>query len=373
MKILWQGFLANNHSWSLVGQNTCRQLVKLKHDVDMFSTNGNKLFPKDLANNLIGYDDNNKIIGKTPTDIYDMQLSFTALKNFPLYLNHGVKNRFGMWCFEFEGKNTLPDGFAKNYKFCDKLIAPSKHAKQVFVDSMIPENHVEIIPYGVDEEFITGTDIYPIKTNKRFKVLCNIAQPHLRKNIPGILEAWGKAFTKKDDVALVLKVSKPNQIKQCFEVDVNQIFNSFEKKYPDHAEIVKINEFLPRISPLYRACNALLSLSHAESFLMPALETLTSKKLLIVSNHGGQTDFCKTTNSLLVNGKLIKANPNMIYWQKKNNAFVFNPDTDHAAEQLQYAFKNEQDLLKSFNESFEHIRYNYTWDKVTNKILDLVR
>jgi glycosyltransferase involved in cell wall biosynthesis len=339
----------------------------------MFSTNGNKLFPQDLAPNLIGYEDNGKTVGKKPSDIYDMQLSFTALKNFPLYLKHGIKNRFGLWCFEFEGKNTLPDGFAKNYKFCDKLIAPSEHAKQVFVDSMIPANHIEIIPYGVDNDFIQGTDTYQLKTNKKFKVLCNIAQPHLRKNIPGILDAWGKAFTKKDDVVLVLKIAKINKINQPFEVNVNNIFAAFEKKYPDHAEILKISDFLPSMAPLYRACNALLSLSHAESFLMPALEALASKKILIVSNHGGQTDFCKTTNSLLVNGKLIKANPNMLYWQSKNNAFVFDPNTDHAAEQLQIAFRKENELLNSFDKSFNEIRYNYTWDKVTNKLLELVR
>ena len=54
-KVCYLGFLGKLHSWSLVGQNICRELKFMGHEVHMFSTNGASHFPEDLKNNLIGY------------------------------------------------------------------------------------------------------------------------------------------------------------------------------------------------------------------------------------------------------------------------------------------------------------------------------
>ena len=285
--------------------------------------------------------------GKMLEPEYDISLSYTALKNFPFYFKNSSTNRFGIWCYEFSGKNALPVGFAKNYKYVDKLLPPSNHAKQVFLDSGIPESAMKVLPHGISQEFLTGTDIFKLKSDKRFKVLCSISQIHMRKNIDGTLDAWGKAFDKKDDVVLVMKVAIKKPV-QNFEVDFNEAFLRFKKKYPNHAEVLIVNEFITDISSLYRACNAVLSLSFAESFLMPALEGLACNKILIVSNGGGQTDFCTKNNSLLVSGNNMFADPKMLYWQQKTNTTIFNPDSNHAAELLQEAFHNENKLLNNF-------------------------
>jgi len=371
MKILIKQFMGKNHSWSVCGWNIATSLIKLGHDVQIFSTDGIEHLPNNLRPNLIGYIEENipqKIYGKLPDKNPDCQISYTAMKNFPYYLNNCDKNRFGIWCYEWSGKNVLPTGFAKNYKFVDKLMPPSMHAKQVFLDSGIPEESIAIIPHGVSDEFINAKTIYKLNTNKRFKVLCNIAQPHIRKNIPGIFEAWGKAFNKKDDVVLVMKVVVKNTTTPS-EVDFNYIYNSFKKKYPNHADVLIINKFIPNISDLYRACNAYFSMSFAESFLIPALEALATNKIVLVGAVGGQVDFCNENNSLLINGKNIRANPKMMYWESKSNATVFEPDINHAVEQLQFAFKNEIQLLNKFSNYFSEIRETYTWDNSVKKIL----
>jgi glycosyltransferase involved in cell wall biosynthesis len=375
MKILIKQFLGKLHSWSIIGWNIASSLIKLGHEVHLFSTDGIVHLPNHLKPYLIGYVEENipnKIYGKYHDRVYDCQISYTAMKNFPFYLCNGNKNRFGIWCYEWSGKNVLPTGFAKNYKFVDRLLPPSTHAKQVFLDSGIPENIMTIIPHGISDDFFNDNSVYELNTNKKFKVLCNIAQPHLRKNIPSIFEAWGKAFNKKDDVVLVMKIALKNN-ENYGEVNFNSILDFFNKKYPDHADVLIINEFIPNISSLYRACNAFFSMSFAESFLIPALEALALNKLVIVGAGGGQVDFCNENNSLLINGKNIRANPKMMYWEPKINATVFEPNIEHAAEQLQFAFKNEQQLLNKFSESFASIRNDYTWDKCTQKILSLCK
>ena len=255
MKIGIKQFLGQNHSWACVGQALARELIKRNHIVDLFATDGIKHFPADLKPNLVGYTelDDDKIIGNKLSNDYDMELSYTTVKNFPHYLNHNPKSKkYGLWAYEFIGKNntnTLPVGFAKNYNCIDKLLLPSNFCKQIFLNGNVPSDKIEILPHGFSDNFIEQSDIYSLKTDRKFKFLFNIGQCHKRKGIEVLLDAWGKAFNNKDDVALICKtvVKKPEA---PFELYWPDLIQQFKKKYPKHAPIISISEFIPDLSSL---------------------------------------------------------------------------------------------------------------------------
>jgi glycosyltransferase involved in cell wall biosynthesis len=357
MKIFWRSFLGENHSWSIVSQSICRQFKK-HHQVDMVSTNGLRFFPKDLQPNLV----------QDPAQVYDLRMSYTAMKNFGMMLEGPAKKRFGIWAWEFAGK--LPTGFAKYYKFTDKILAPSNFCKDVFVNSGIPADHVEIVPHGVGDNFLHGTHIHKLSTNKAFKFLFNIGQPHLRKGVDILLESWGQAFTKADDVALVAKVviKKPEQ---AFEVYWPDLLKAFKIKYPNHAEIIVIADYIDDLSSLYRSCNALISTSYGEGFGLTMLEGLVSKKIVICPRWSAQLDFCNDNNSLLINGAEIKANPRMLYWDDSVKATAFKTDITHCAQLLRRAVNEECTLLEKFAPQFESVRSKYTWENVASQIINI--
>lgn len=370
MKVLWMGFLGNNMSWSIVGQNVCRQLIAKGHQVDMFSTNGIRFFPDDLKNSLIGYcEERSSVIeGKTPTAEYDMQLSYTAMKNFPLYLSHGSKNRFGIYVYEFSGKNSLPDGFAKYYKSTDKILAPSTYGKDIFVSSGIPENHIEIIPHGIDFKQVEEAQPYALKTKKKHKILVLLAQIHKRKNLSGMLEMYGRAFTNKDDVCLVLKIQdKP--ITQPFEVSFASVFQTFKSKFKNHGEIEIIREFVPNIYSLYKSCDIVFSASHCEGFGMTALDAHALGKINVVSNHGGFLDFVNKDNGLLIEGKEFIVPPNFLYYSQKTTTKAFMPDINSGVEQLKYSVENKDTLLKKYQSNIPYVKANFSWENIADQII----
>lgn len=373
MKILFQQFLNKNHSWAMVGRGLATSYIEQGHNVHLFSTDGGDSIPENLKNNLIGYTDNNlnKISGRLPDKDYDMQISYTAMKNFPIYLSHGNNNRFGIWCYEWQGINILPTGFAKNYQRCDQLIAPSNFAKEVFLQSKIPENRITVIPHGVDESYIASNSKLQL-SNKKFKILANIAQNHIRKNIPGLLEAYGKAFDKNDDVCLILK-GKPKGISNQFDVDVNLIIKKFKEKYKNHAELIIYPNYLDDMSVLYRSIDAVFTMSHSECFYMPATEALVSGKLNICPRYGGQLDFLNDNNSLLIDGKVGRADPKSMYWESKNNAEWFIPSIDNAVEKLLYARDNFERLNSELEKNRQELYKSYSWDAVTQRFLELCK
>lgn len=378
MKVCWFGFLGKNHSWSIVAQNLSREFIRLGHQVDLFSTNGVEHFPEDLKPYLKGHilqedklepEEVISLISSKLDSTYDMQMSYTALLNFPRYFKRGNKNRFGIWNYE---TTILPKAFAKYHNYVDKVLPSSEFSKKIFVDNGMPDEKQVVVPHGIYLDRFENLGTYPLKTKKKYKILANIARPHLRKNIPGLLKAFGKAFTSKDDVCLVLKISRRSP-QPGFDIPFNELFNQWKREFPKHAEVEIIDKFIDDIEPLYNACDMVFTMSHAECFWMPGLEGFAANKIVISPRYGGQLDFMNDDNSILIDGTEMRADLRMQYWEPSSYAKVFKPNVDEAANKLKDVVKNYDDYLKKFSPKMEEVSHKYTWENAAKQIISLCR
>jgi glycosyltransferase involved in cell wall biosynthesis len=363
MRIKIQQFLfGKNHSWSVVGQNLGRALMKLGHDLEFVSTDGfeDKYCPDDLR----------PFAKKEPSGTYDCQISYTAPHNWPGYLANGNKNRLAIWNYEYNGKNLL-QGFAKHYKQTTKVLPSSYFTKEVFLNMKIPEEHMVVVPHGINLEDFEDGEKCAIQTKKKHKILLNIAQPHRRKAIPLALEGFGKAFTKDDDVCLVAKVFTKNKGKHQFDVDFPAMYKTFERKFSNHAEVEFQTSYIQNIAHIYNACNINYSATHAECWHLPSLEALAAGLINVVPNYGGQLDFCNDKNSLLIDGKIVRAPRDHQYWHFNQFAVHYSIDTNNAAQQLQKAVEEYDDLLEKFSPYMKSTAAKFTWENAAQMILDL--
>lgn len=374
MKVCWFGYLGRNHSWSIVAQNLSREFIALGHQVDLFSTNGITHFPEDLKPYLKGFTTED-----TPTSAseiasklekqYDMQLSYTAFPNFAKYFVRGDKNRFGIWNYE---TTILPKAFGKAFLYVDKVLPSSQFSKDIFVANGMPVDKQVVVPHGIYLDRFRNLGKYSLRTTKKYKILCNIAQPHLRKNIPGLLKAYGKAFTKADDVCLVLKVSRKSP-QPGFDVNFPDIYHHWEKEFKNHGEVELIDQFIVDIETLYNACDVVITMAHAECFWMPGLEAFAADKVVVAPRYGGQLEYMNDDNSILIDGKKIRADYKMQYWEPSPYAECFNPSIDQAAEKLKDLIKNYGDYHKKFSPKMQEILPELTWRKAAERIVSLCR
>lgn len=358
MKIKLQQFLGQNHSWSICGQNLARALLNKGHEISLKSTNGYDHFPNDLK----------PFIKDNFNDIYDLAISYTAPINWSRYL-YDAKNKFAIFCYEWP---ILPISFAKNHLFCDKILAPSNFARDIFIANKVPAEKVVVVPHGINLLDYDNKNKYPLKTKKKYKIFVNIGQPHLRKNIAGMFEAYGKAFTKQDDVCLVAKIHNKKKLTEKFDVNANIIYSDFCKKFKDHAEVELITEYVPNIIELYNACDIVYTLSYCEGFYMPGIEAMAANKINIAPNYGGQLDFMNDKNSLLVEGKIIRASSNMQYWTSNVHNTCFDSNTDDAAHKLQKIVKEYEQLKETMLFNIQETARLYTWKNSVRKILELI-
>jgi len=368
MKIKFEQFLNGRHSWGIVGQNLARSLIGKGNEVHLYSTNGIDNFPDDLRPYLRGVIKEKEPRNYKTDPAYDMQISYTAPLNFGKYLANGSKNRFGIWCYEWP---ILPQGMAKHHVFTDKILAPSEFAKYCFVNSKVPEEKVMVLPHGINLKDYEDKKVYALKTKKTIKILINIGQSHIRKNLAGTLKAFGEAFTKKDDVCLVAKIHF-EKAQHSFDVDAKKILLEFRKQYPNHAEIEFITEYIPNIIHLYNACDIVYTLSYCEGYYMPGLEALGCNKLNIAPRYGGQLDFLNDRNSLLVDGRMIRASRQMQYWTANVMNSCFESDIQDASAKLRLAVYEYDSLINKFENNIKETANKYTWENATNKLLEMV-
>lgn len=367
MKIKIQQFLCANHSWSVVGWNLARSFIKMGHDVCLYPTdclpNKTNHLPIDLQPYVksMAYDD------------FDMQVSYTAPINWGKYLNNG-KNKFAIWAYEFNGPNVLPAGFAKHHIFTDKVLAPSEYVKDIFVNSHIPADKIEVVPHGIDLDDYKNTKTFPLKTKKNIKIGLPLGQLHRRKNIEGLLHSYFKAFNKDDDVCLVLKIQQQKQQKEMlhsFDVNFNKIYNDIKNEYKNRAEVEVVTEFIPDMIEFYNACDIIFTMSHCEGFYMPGLEALAANKIVIAPRHGGQLDFLNDDNSLLVEGKIVRSPKTYAYWSSSPYAEMFKPNIDDAVKKLRHAVDNYEELHKKLLPNMAKTAEQFTWDKAAEQIVEL--
>lgn len=367
MKIKIQQFLfGKQHSWAITGQNLGKALITLGHDVDFISTDG--FDEKYCPNDLLPY------VKNKPGDNYDCQISYTAPHNWANYFNHGLKNRFAIFNYEYINKypqRTLLPGMGKYHNNVDLVLPSSEFSKEVFLNMGIPENKMQVVSHGYNPEDYSTSKVWPVNSKKSKKILLNISQPHKRKALHLALEAYGRAFNKEDDVCLVVKINTSNHGNKKFDVDFFKMLKTFKQKFPKHAEIEVITKYIPNIHELYNACNINFSTAHAECFHYPSLEAICSGLINIAPRYGGLLDFCNDNNSLLIDVDIVRAPKDHLYWEVSPYAVHCQIKMDDAVVKLKRAVNETDSLLNKFKHSSEKVKTSLIWENIAKQIIGL--
>ncbi len=151
-----------------------------------------------------------------------------------------------------------------------------------------------------------------------------------RKNPHAVVESFLKAFPKNDDVALIIKSSN----RDVTNPDVQWVQSLCEKD----KRIIWIHETLNRSDflALLNCCDTFVSLHRSEGFGRNIAEAMLLEKPVIVTNWSGNTDFCTSENSLLVDYKIAQLESGQYsFWEGQHWA---DPLIEHAAEQMKSTF-----------------------------------
>lgn len=172
----------------------------------------------------------------------------------------------------------------------DKLFVCSQWAKQVVVaNRILPEGKVVVAPLGVDRSIF-----YESEPNNRSKVVfLNVGKWEVRKGHDILIDAWKAAFNGSNDVELWMMNHNPF-LNEHQEREWLNLYNE-----PNIRILPRVRTH-QEVADIMRLAHVGVFPSRAEGWNLEALEMLSCGRQIIITDYSAHTEFCNSTNSLLV-------------------------------------------------------------------------
>ncbi len=121
--------------------------------------------------------------------------------------NPGFHSYVGVTMFETD---RLPAGWANACESMDEIWVPSEFNRETFARSGVEPSIIQVMPVGIDADRYDPERVTPLEISGRHGfTFLSVFQWTRRKGWDVLLDAFARAFTRDDDVCLVIRSSLP--------------------------------------------------------------------------------------------------------------------------------------------------------------------
>lgn len=358
----WEGLQFVWHSMALINREVCIRLIDYGHELSIlrylpeeFGAEKDPRFQK-LAHRV-------DAPLSRPADVH-------VRHHYPPDFNPPPEGRWVMiqpWEY-----GTLPDEWIEPMStLVDQIWVPSRYVMKSYLASGIPSHLVRVVPSGVNTRiFSPKAQTLRLPTAKRFKFLF-VGGVIWRKGLDILLQAYRQAFTKKDDVVLVIKEIGHSNYYQGMDSD--NLIEEFGKD-PGAPDILHLSEMLDeeRMAGLFNACDCFVHSYRGEGFALPVLEAMSCGLPVIVTEGGPTDDFCSPETACL-----IPSTPRGFYSTRMKfvgggPGWVLEPDPEILREMLRHAFENPDKMKENASRALPRVRDEFSLDKVAAKVIESI-
>lgn len=266
-----------------------------------------------------------------PANINLIHVNADMLPSIPEYFGQNLRRRrynIGLWAWESEH---FPDGWKDRFSLVDEIWVGS----QFMAAAITPwaDCPVLVMPYVVELPVISSdrTQWGIPESSFVFLFLFDFLSVVERKNPVGVIRAFKQAFRSDDDVVLVIKTISGDRCPEQLE--------ELRKTVGD-SRVLIIDETLDRnrLLHLVAACDAFVSLHRLEGFGLGMAEAMALGKAVIATAYGGNTDFMRPGNSILVPYELKMLDQD--YGPYVKGSRWAEPDIDFAAAEMRRLYQD---------------------------------
>jgi len=348
--------LNTNHSFAHVNRQLSLALYEAGCDIGVISNNGTADLEADpTLRSLMARPDAQGTIA----------FGETAPKNLP------PMNAYRRICLYDCETTALPPAWRDDLnRWADLILPSSTCCRDVFVKSGVKPEKTFVLPHGVDRRAYHPA-VPPMDLgSSKFKFVC-VAEPHARKGLDVLLQAFAEEFRPDEPVMLVLKTRMPGDARLAYEIPLKSMLDAYASGGP-RPEVRVITERLPNLASLYTACGCFVLPTRGEGFCMPALEAMACKLPVIITGYGGHRDFTSDENACLISYKMRPADATMQYWQYVAGAQCAEPDKGHLRALMRRVYLRREEARVKAERAFARTVPALTWESAAERFIALI-
>ena len=249
--------------------------------------------------------------------------------------------------------------------YVDEVWVPSRYVWRNFVGSGISPRKVHVMPHGVRREFFhPGVAPRTLPTTKTFKFLF-VGGTLWRKGIDILLAAYGRAFSRSDDVCLVIKdVGAASYYRAHNAADqIRQM-----QRDPAAPEIVYLTDDVSDrdVAQIYAACDCLVHPFRGEGFALPVAEAMGTGLPVIVTQGGPCDDYATDATAYFIPSRHV---PTQMWEEMVSPACVLEPDADALVELMRRVCRERDEARAMGARASRYIHERLTWEQAAQLAL----
>ena len=362
-----EGPFDSSYSLSIVNQNLARGLAQNGVSVGLHSSEGPGDFDPDPQflkehTDLNGFYEHAKSVAPEQVSVTSRNMYPPRADAMPSFLN-------GFHNFAWEETGFPIEHVVRFNQNLDFLTVTSEHVRDVMINNGV-NVPIFTVGNGIDHWQTIEAGQQPEATTDAMSagfVMLHVSSCFPRKGPDSLLEAYGKAFSKSDDVLLVIKsFDNPHN-------DIREQIAALQEKNPDYPAVHLILDDLSDsdLKALYERADLMVLPSRAEGFGLPIAEAILSGLPVITTGWSGGLDIARAGAVRLVDFDFAHANSHL----GAQESLWAEPKVDHLATLMRQAFEGREDFVSAaeIQAAQDALLAQFRWDAVGKRNIEAAK